>query len=254
MVRDPEFGPLRLRAFGTYALRAVDPRALLQGLVGTDQAFETDEIGELLRSLINTAFAQLLGESRIAALDLAANLASLSDTLRKRVQLQIDDEYGLELPQLLIVNVSLPPEVEKALDTRTSMGVIGDLQRFQQFQAGNAVLASAQNPAGGLAAAGAGIGLAAAMAAQVGQSLAPPAPGGPPPPPAAWHVTQGGRTMGPFDVAALAGAAARGELTAASMVWTPGMSGWMAAAQVPALAQLFAASPPPPPPPPPPGK
>jgi membrane protease subunit (stomatin/prohibitin family) len=247
-LRDPEYGPIRLRAFGTYALRAADPKALLQALVGTDQSFEADEIGELIRSLVNAEFAQLVGESKIAALDLAGHLAALSDVLRKRVQARIDDEYGLELAQLVIVNVSLPPEVEKALDARSSMGLLGDLQRYQQYQIANAVPALAQNP-GGLAAAGAGIGLGLSMAAQLNQAMPPPM-GVPPPPPGAWHVAQGGRTLGPFDAAALAAAVARGELTAATLVWTAGMGGWTAASQVPALAQLFAAPPPPPPPPP----
>ena len=255
MLRDADFGPIRLRAFGTYALRTADPKALLAGLVGTDQDFEADEVGELLRSMINTSFAQLLGESKIAALDLAGNLSTLSEALRKKVQEQIDDEYGLELPQLLIVNVSLPPEVEKALDTRSSIGVLGDMQRFQQFQMGQAILASANNPAGGLGAVGAGLGLGAAMAGQMGQAMAPPAAATqppPPPPPALWHVTQAGRSAGPFDTAALTASAAKGELTAATLVWTAGMAGWLPAGQLPALAHLFAAPPPPPPPPAPP--
>jgi membrane protease subunit (stomatin/prohibitin family) len=248
MLRDADFGPIRLRAFGTYALKAADPKALLTGLVGTDGVFEADEVGELLRSLIASAFAQLVGESHIAALDLAANTASLSEQLRKRVQERIDDEYGLELPQCLIVNVSLPPEVEKALDTRSSIGVMGDLQKFQQYQLGQAMLASAQNPAGGLGAAGAGLGLGVAMLGQVGQAVAPPS--APPPPPAAWHVAVHGQTQGPFDGPGLAAAVARGQLTAATLVWSAGLPGWTPAGQVPALAGLFAAPPPPPPPPP----
>jgi membrane protease subunit (stomatin/prohibitin family) len=250
MLRDADFGPIRLRAFGTYALKAADPKALLTGLVGTDGVFEADEVGELLRSMIVASFAQLVGEAKIAALDLAANTAALSEQLRKRVQEQIDDEYGLELPQCLIVNVSLPPEVEKALDTRTSIGVLGDMQRFQQFQLGQAMLASAQNPAGGLGAAGAGIGLGFAMGGQIGQAVAPaPAAPPPPPPPAAWHVAVNGQTQGPFDVAALQAAISQGRLTPATLVWSAALSGWTPAGQVPALAGLFGPPPPPPPPP-----
>ena len=256
MLRDADFGPIRLRAFGTYALKAADPKALLLGLVGTNATFEADEVGELLRSLITSAFAQLVGEAHVAALDLAANTAALSEQLRKRVQEKIDDEYGLELPQCLIVNVSLPPEVEKALDTRSSMGVIGDLQRFQQFQLGQAMLASAQNPGGGLAAAGVGFGMGAAMAGQMGGALAGPpaaagpqgAPTAPPPLPqaAVWHLAVNGQTQGPFDAAALSAAAARGQLTPATLVWSAALAGWTPAGQVPALAGLFAPPPPPP--------
>lgn len=253
MLRDPDYGPIRLRAFGTYAVRAVEPKALLEGLVGTDQNFEVDEVGELLRALVVGAFAQLLGESKIAALDLAANTAQLSTTLRARVQEQIDDEYGLEIPQLVIVNVSFPPEVEKALDARTSMGVLGDLHRYQQYQAGQAMLASAQNPAaGGLGAAGAGVGLGMAMAQSVGQAMAPP-PAAPPPPPAAWHLAVNGQTQGPFDAAQLASAVASGQLGPATLVWSAGLADWTPASQVRELAGLFRAAPPPPPPPPPKG-
>jgi membrane protease subunit (stomatin/prohibitin family) len=252
MLRDADFGPIRLRAFGTYALRAANPQALLTGLVGTDGVFEADEVGELLRSLIATAFAQLVGEARIAALDLAANSQGLSDQLRGRVQERIDDEYGLEIPQLLIVNVSLPPEVEKALDTRSSMGIVGDLQRFQQYQLGQALLASAQNPAaGGLGAAGAGIGLGVAMASQVGQAVAS-APPPPPPAPSFWLAVNG-QSQGPIPLAQLAQAIGAGQVQAGTLVWGGGLGAWTPAAQVPALAPCFAAVPPPPPPPPPPG-
>ena len=251
MLRDADFGPIRLRAFGTYALRAADPKALLVGLVGTDQDFEADEVGELLRSMIANSFAQLVGESKIAALDLAASFRSLSEQLRKRVQEQIDDEYGLELPQLLIVNVSLPPEVEKALDTRSSMGVIGDLQRFQQFQMGQAMLAGAQNP-GGLGAAGAGIGLGMAVAQQMGQAMAGSGGAPPPPPGPSYYVAVNGQTTGPFPLAQLASAIQAGQVQVGTLVYGGGVTAWTPAGQVPALAQHFAA--PPPPPPPPPGK
>jgi membrane protease subunit (stomatin/prohibitin family) len=251
MLRDADFGPIRLRAFGTYAIRAVDPKILLTGLVGTDQDFEVDEVGELLRAMIATSFAQLVGESKIAALDLAANYRALSDQLRKRVQEQIDDEYGLELPQLLIVNVSLPPEVEKALDTRSSMGVIGDLQRFQQFQMGQAVLEGARNP-GGMGAAGAGIGLGMAMAQQMGQVMNAGGAGAPPPPPApAFYVAVNGQTTGPFPLAQLASAIQAGQVQPGTLVYGGGVTAWTPAGQVPALASYFAAPPPPPPPPPP---
>jgi len=246
MLRDADFGPIRLRAFGTYALKASDPKALLTGLVGTDGVFEADEVGELLRSLIATAFAQLIGEAKIAALDLAANYQQLSDQLRKRVQEKIDDEYGLELPQLFIVNVSLPPEVEKALDTRSSIGVMGDLQKFQQYQMGQAMLAGAQNP-GGLGAAGAGLGVGIAMAQQMGQAIAPPAPPAGPP----FFVAVNGQTTGPFPLPQLLQAIQAGQVQAATLVYGGGTSAWTPAGQLPALAAYFAAPPPPPPPPPP---
>lgn len=254
MLRDPDFGPLRLRAFGTYALKATDPTALLKELVGTDQTFEADEIHELMRGIINTAFADVIGESKIAALDLAASYRDLSEAVRKKVCERIDDEYGLEVPQLFIVNISLPEEVEKALDTRTSMGVIGDMNRFQQYQLGQAMTAAASNPAGGGAAEGMGLGMGFAMAGRMMQGAGGlGAPAAPPPLPAAWHVAVNGQTLGPFAAQQVTDAIARGEITAATLVWSAGMSGWTPAGQVPALAAYFASATPPPPPPPPAG-
>jgi membrane protease subunit (stomatin/prohibitin family) len=259
MLRDADFGPLRIRAFGTYSLRAMEPRILLKELVGTDGSFQADEVGELLRSIIVEAFTDMIGQAKIAALDLAANYRDLSDQLRRRVRERIDDEYGLDVPALFIVNVSLPPEVEKALDTRASMGVIGDLGKYQQFQVGNAILAAAQNP-GGAAGAGVGLGAGFALAQQMlqgapgaapAQSIPqpPPPPGMPPPPPGGqvFHISVGGQVQGPFSLQQLVAGIAQGQLAASTFVWSPGMAAWSPAGQVPALAPHFNAPPPPPP-------
>lgn len=257
MLRDPDFGPIRLRAFGTYTLKAVEPKAMLKELVGTDGVFETDEVTELLRSVINSTLADMLGESEVAALDLAANYSEMSEQLRKKVIERVDDEYGLDVPQLYIVNVSLPEEVEKALDTRTSMGVVGDMNRFQQYQMGQAMTSAAENPAGGGAADGMGLGMGFAMANRMAQAGA--APGGqgqaaaPPPPPQnrAWHTAVNGQTQGPFSDQDLAQRIGGGQITAETLVWSAGMQGWTPAGQVPQLARHFASQSPPPPPPPP---
>jgi membrane protease subunit (stomatin/prohibitin family) len=246
MLRDPEFGPIRLRAFGTYTLKATDAKALLNELVGTDATFEADEINELIRAAINTSLADVLGEAELSALDLVAHYQELSEKLRLKVVDRVDDEYGLDLPQLYIVNVSLPEEVEKALDTRTSMSVVGDMTRFQQYQMGQAMTAAADNPAGGGAAEGMGLGMGFAMASQMmrgaGSTAAPPAPAAP-----LFHVTRGGQTHGPFTMEQLAGAIARGEVAADTLVWTAGMANWTPAGQVPQLAAQFGPPPPPPP-------
>jgi membrane protease subunit (stomatin/prohibitin family) len=134
LLRDPELGPLRVRAFGTYTLRALKPEALLSELVGTDGAFEADEIEVLLRSIIATEFSEMVAKSEISVVDLAGNYGRLSETLRRAVLAKVDDEYGLDIPQLWIVNVSVPEQVEQAVDARSSMGVIGDLGRYQQYQ------------------------------------------------------------------------------------------------------------------------
>jgi membrane protease subunit (stomatin/prohibitin family) len=262
MMRDADFGAIRLRAFGTYVLRATDPRALLTELVGTDSSFEADEIAELLRSIISHSFAELVASAEIAALDLAENYRELSEELRRRVVAQIDDEYGLDVPQLYIVNISLPPEVEKALDARTGMNVVGDLAAYQQYQLGASIPTAAENPAGGLAAAGVGLGMGMAYAqhmapgagvaprggpaAPVAPAAARPPAAAPPPPPGAteWYIVEHGQPVGPFSPAQLAEAVVSGRVGAATLLWTAGMSAWTAAQQVPSVAMLFQQVPP----------
>jgi membrane protease subunit (stomatin/prohibitin family) len=269
MLRDADFGPIRLRAFGTYVLKARDPKIILRELVGTDGSFEADELNELMRSLIAESFTDLLGESKISALDLAANYRELGASLVKNLNERIDDEYGLEVPKVMIVNVSLPEAVEKALDTRTSMGVIGNMQQYQQYQMANAMPIAAANTGSGGAGMGMGMGMGLGMAHQMMNAMAPGAmapgamapAGGPPPlagpPPlggaplggAMFHVNVNGASQGPYTVQQVASGVSSGTVGPQTMVWTQGMAQWMPAGQVPALAQLFSGAAPPPPPP-----
>src|SRR5918995_4273959 len=166
MMRDTDFGMVRLRAFGIYSIRIGDPRAFSKEVAGTNGHFVTEDIeGQLKRTLVS-GFSDALAESKIAALDLASNY----DELSKFVKSKLGDEfrsYGLELTKYMIENISLPQEVEAAMDKRTSMGVIGDVGRYTQFQAADAMRDAAQNPSGG---AGTGAGLGAGFA--VGNAMA----------------------------------------------------------------------------------
>jgi membrane protease subunit (stomatin/prohibitin family) len=252
-MRDPDFGPVRVRAFGTYTLRAVDPAKLLSELVGTDGVYEAEEISALLRSIISMAFADVVASSGIGVLDLAQSYGSLSETLRREVLSKIDDEFGLEIPQLYIVNVSVPAEVERALDARASMNAIGDLVAFQAYQLGNAMPEAAANSAGGIAGAGVGLGMGLAMTNAMGaglvgaasnQSVAMAAS----PPTTLWHIAESGASVGPFTSAQLAQAIDAGRVNRDTLVWSPGMSEWMVASQVPNLRGAFASQPPPVPP------
>jgi hypothetical protein len=142
--------------------------------------------------------------------------------------------------------------VEKALDTRSSMGVIGDMNKYQQYQMGTAMLEAASNPAGGGMGEGMGLGMGFAMANRMAQ--APGMTGAvqaapPPPPTSVWHIAVNGQTTGPFDDQQIVGAIQRGELKPTSHIWTPALGGWTQAGQVPQLSGYFAAATPPPPPP-----
>ena len=160
MMRDSDFGMVRLRAFGIYSIRVSDPKAFIKEIAGTNARFVTDDIqGQLKRTLVG-GFSDALAESKIAALDLASNY----DELGKFTRDKLNDDFktlGLELTKFVIENISLPQEVEAAMDKRTSMGVIGDVGRYTQFQAADAMRDAAQNPGG---AAGTGVGLGAGFA------------------------------------------------------------------------------------------
>jgi membrane protease subunit (stomatin/prohibitin family) len=244
ILRDPTLGPLRVRAFGSYTLRATRPEALLRELVGTDGSFQADEIDVLLRSIITACFTDLIASAPIALADLSSNTMRLSEELRKKVLAKIDDEYGLDVPQLFIVNISVPDPVERALDARSSMELIGDIDRYQRYQVGAATPVAAANPSGGVAGAGVGLGMGMAYAGTVTRAplqVVPAAPAA-----AVWHVANAGRVSGPFTVEQVRDAVASGQLTAATTVWTAGMEAWAPMASVPALAALFMPPPPPP--------
>jgi membrane protease subunit (stomatin/prohibitin family) len=250
LLRDPALGPLRVRAFGTYALKASKPDALLKELVGTDGSFEADEIDVLLRSIIASEFSRIVASTEISIVDLASNYNRLSEDLRRAVLARIDEEYGLDLPQLIIVNVSVPDEVEKAVDARSSMSVIEDLDRYKQYQLGSSIPTAAANPAGGLAGAGVGLGMGMAIAGAASAPQKAPLPLIPPTPEApdspVWYVASGGQTFGPYTVAQLRESIGSGQLNAESMVWTTGMVAWTPMGRVARLA-MFLGPPPPPP-------
>jgi membrane protease subunit (stomatin/prohibitin family) len=243
MLRDAEFGPTRLRAFGSFAIKVSDVPAFLRNVVGTDSRFTIDEIGEQLRDLLVARFADVLGESKIPVLDLAANQDDLGKLMLTRLQPDFDP-FGLKLVNLVVENISLPAEVEAALDKRTSMGVIGDLGRYTQFQTAEAIRDAAKNP-GGLAGAGAGIGAGFAMAGQMNQALA--GSGSPPPMPTqtTYFVAAAGQQRGPFTLDQLREEIAAGRVQRSTLAWKNGMPQWAALESMPDASNLFSSSPPP---------
>ncbi|WP_120502214.1 SPFH domain-containing protein [Roseovarius sp. EL26] len=260
MLRDPEFGPTRIRAYGTYSVRVVDPARFLVEIVGTDGEFTMDEISYQIRNIIVQEFSRVIASSGIPVLDMAANTADLGKLVATAIS-QTIAEYGLSIPELYIENISLPPAVEEALDKRTSMGLAGDLGKFTQYSAAEAMTEAAKNPnGGGGMGAGLGMGMGMAMAQQMSGGQGPwgarpaataePQASAPPPPPPVehvWHVAENGETHGPYSKAALGRMAGEGKLNRESHVWTAGQDGWKRAEDVTELAQLFTVMPPPPP-------
>lgn len=157
MMRDADFGMVRLRAFGIYSIRVIDPSAFIKEIAGTNAHFVTEDIEGQLKGTLVSGFSDALAESKIAALDLASNYDELGKFGRGKMANDFN-AFGLELTKFVIENISLPAEVEAAMDKRTSMGVIGDVGRYAQFQAADAMRDAAQNTGGGGAATGAGLG------------------------------------------------------------------------------------------------
>jgi membrane protease subunit (stomatin/prohibitin family) len=254
MMRDAEFGMVRLRAFGAYSLRVVDPEKLLRELVGTDPQFRTEEVQEFLRQLIVGHLGSALATAQVPVLDLAAQQLTIGTKLAGVLTEELST-YGIQIPKFIIENISLPPEVEEALDKRTSMGVLGNLDQYTKFQAANAMQDAANNSGGAGEGFGLGLGMAAGQRmANAMQPSAPPAPAPPPagPPPLPqqdqWFAGVNGAQAGPFDLNALGAQVQGGAVTRTTLVWKNGMAQWAPAGQVPELGNLFAAVPPPLPP------
>jgi membrane protease subunit (stomatin/prohibitin family) len=261
MYRDPEFGPVRLRAFGNYAFKVTDPGTFLKELVATDPSFELYEISGQFRNVIVSRFIDALGASRIPMLDLAGNFDRVSRAAQEKIAPELA-KMGVTLTQFFVENISLPPEVEEALDKRSKMAVLGNLDQYTKFQTAEAIPTAAANP-GGLAGMGASLGAGVAVGQQMGAAFtaaagasgvvtpantAPPAgAGGPPPLPTAvaFHASIDGAAAGPFDMTALAGHVRTGKLTRSTLVWRNGMANWAAADMIPELVALFASVPPP---------
>ncbi len=134
MMRDADFGVVRLRAFGTYDFRIVDPPTFLREVAGTDQNFRLDEFADTMRSRLVSVFTDALAGAKVPALDVAGRYGELGDALLPLVNEAMRAKYGLEVTSFIIENVSVPPEVEQAIDARSSMGVVGNLNDYVKFQ------------------------------------------------------------------------------------------------------------------------
>ena len=165
MLRDADFGIVRLRAFGAYSLRVSDPAEFIRQIAGTNAQFQTEDIDGQLKRAIVTEFSDAIGELKIPALDLAAQYKEIGETIRAKINEDFGT-YGLEVTKFYVENVSLPPEVEAAMDKRASMGALGDAQTYMQFQAADALRDAAQNEGGG-AGLGAGLGAGFAVGGQM---------------------------------------------------------------------------------------
>ncbi len=134
MLRDPDFGIVRARAFGTYDFRVVDVKTFLKEVAGTDAHFRLDEFVDAMRSRLVSAFTDALASAKVPVLDVAARYSELGEALLPILNPTLRQKYGLELGSFIVENVSLPPEVEQAIDKRSSMAAIGNLNDYVKLQ------------------------------------------------------------------------------------------------------------------------
>lgn len=261
IVKDPEFGPLRLRAFGSFVVKVADPGQFIQEIVGTDSLFTVEEVAEQLKNLIVSRFSDLLGEKKLPMTELTANYDELSDILSQIISPEFM-AYGLSLTKFLVENISLPEAVEQALDKRSSMNVIGNLDNYFKYQSANAMEEAARNP-GGDAASGVGMGMGFAMAGQMGKAMATgqqqpfndtqkasqPADGPPPLPDShkqtPYFIAINSKKIGPIALSAVLHNIKKGKIGRDTLVWHSGLSNWQKAHTIAALSNSFDLIPPP---------
>jgi membrane protease subunit (stomatin/prohibitin family) len=187
MLRDADFGIVQLRAFGAYSMRVADPGTFIKEIAGTNAQFSTEDIDAQLKRAIVTEFSDAIGELKIPALDLASQYKELGEQIRGKINEDFSG-YGLEVTKFYVENVSVPQEVQDAINKRSAMGAIGNVDQYMKFQAADALRDAAQNEGGG-AGLGAGLGAGFAMGGQMvnafGQQGGGAAPGGAQPPAAA---------------------------------------------------------------------
>lgn len=246
MMRDPQLGPVRLRAYGTYSVHVSDAESFVRELVGAHSSYTIGQIGDQLRDLVVARMSEVLGQRSIPVLDLASSYRLLGDAGAASLAPELAT-LGLELTQLVVENIALPDEVAASLDQQTRIGIIGDIGKYAQLQAADAVREAARNTgAGGAGAAvGVGLGLAQQLAGSSADALKAPAASaaaaaGPPPLPhgASYYIAVDGKPVGPLDMAALRQRASRGELRGDTLAWREGMPEWLAASAIAELASL----------------
>lgn len=182
-IRDKEFGAVRMRAYGIYAYRIADPKVFYEKVSGTRDAYWVTELEGQLRNTIVARMTDTFGNSSVSFLDMAANQSQLGQTMWSSMK-PVFADLGLYLDNFAVENISLPDELQKLLDQRIGMNMVGDMGRYQQFQVAQSLPIAAANEGGGPAGAGVGLGAGLLMAQQMMNPARPAEPAAPEHPPA----------------------------------------------------------------------
>ena len=158
-IRDKEYGPIRIRAYGTFSYKIKNPQIFFKTLSGTRELYTTDDLDGQLKSTILTSMATFFGSAEMGFVDMAANQSQFSNTLKEALSIPFT-QFGLSLEAFYVQSISLPEELEKSLDQGASMRMVGDLQKYAQFQTAQSISAAASHSGD----AGSGVGLGAGVA------------------------------------------------------------------------------------------
>ena len=259
MMRDADFGVVRIRAFGVFAYRITDPAVFLREVVGTAGLFTTDEINAQLKRKLVSALADTIGETKIPVLDLVAHYMDLGDAMRQRLTGWFQENYGITLTDFVIENISVPPEVEQMIDKRSQMGAAGNLDAYAKFQMANALpdAMKAQGASNPFMQAGMGLAMGNVVGQTIGQAAASPGTftpnqgigaGTPPPPPpleTRYHYA-GPAGQGQYTAKEIAAFVVQNR-DGAHNLWSNGWPGWKPWKEVGEVASLVPPLAPPPP-------
>ena len=249
IIRDPELGPIRVRAFGNYSFKVKDATLFIKEIAGTDGSFMVDEVENQLRNYIVTGFTDAMAESKIPVIDFSSKYDEISAFGNEKLKPKFEN-YGLALMDLMIESISFPEEIQAMFDKRSSMNLMGNLNDYSKFQAAQAMEAAAKNPGGG-AAEGIGMGMGMGMAQNMIQNMNQPQnqqqQTGPPPIPTVekFFYAEDGQQKGPFSLPEIKILIDNKTFDKSTLVWKEGMAAWTIAEKVSSIAALFGATPPP---------
>lgn len=243
LMYDREFGPIRMRAFGSYSFRIQsNPVVFIRNIIGTHTSFTNDSVKEQLSNFVIKKFTDYIVKSKIAALDLAANINEFSSELTIALKSDFSD-YGIELTKFLIENISLPKAVEEALEKDTRRNVTNDKILYTQMQHADSLNKTSNNTPGDRHLLNNNMSIEQlynAVGINSHQNTSPSIPKQ-----IMYHVAVDGIQKGPFMQAEMQQMIQKGQLTTNTLVWTQGMLIWKAAGSVASLSQLFDTAPPP---------
>ena len=202
MMRDQDFGIVRVRAFGTYDFRIIEPPKFLKEVAGTDNHFRLDEFADVMRSRLVSVFSEALATSKVPVLDVATRYSELGDALLPLINPLLSEKYGLEMASFVVENVSVPPEVEAAIDKRSSMAAVGNLNDYVKYQMAQGLEKGGAGVGGIGAEMAVGMSMAQQMLNQPGGIMAQATPAAGAPAAAASGIPE---TIGPADAAKVLG-------------------------------------------------